>query len=1061
MGDFNAKSQDWGYQKEDIKGRQIREQLEKWELELLTDPTIPTRVGNSVSQDTSPDLTIGRNLTGVSWLNTLNNLGSDHYIISTTIRTRQVKKKIGEAEITDWETFRKRCRGKASQIEDIESWSDTIIRQKQAASKRIATTEETPGIDPHLLHLWAARRGLTKRLKKHKLNTKLKKRIREITEKAQDYANELARSNWNKFCDGLDGTLSTSKTWRILRAIIDPTQTKGANSKAVERLIHTFPGTEADLLKAVTEKCYGTGPPPPKTRMEYTGNPNPTLDAPITLQEVRAAMSEATRNTAPGKDGITYAMIRNLDDTNVEAYTEYINQLWDNGTLPQLWKHAKVILIPKPGKTLDIHNLRPISLTSCLGKVFEKIINTRLKDYLENNNLMPNNMFGFRPKLSAQDVLLQLKEEVLVAPKGKGEHVVMALDIKGAFDNLSHGGILEGLNKINCGCKTFNYIRAFLEERTAEINIGSLTTETLKVPSKGTPQGAVISPTLFNVAMLGLAENLQSIQGMQTALYADDITVWTTTGSLGEKEEKLQRAATMIDNYVTERGMECAPQKSELVRIWVGKGNKAVPTDPAQKLEIQIAGERIKEKTHIRILGMWIQSNRRCSINWHRVKASINQVSRMIRRITNQRTGMREKETIRLIQSLVESRMLYSLPYFHLIKTEREAIEACLRVAYKTALQIPRSAPTDILLAMGISNTFDELMEAQLVAQKVRLAKSRTGQVILRRLGYQDFIQQEEIKKEIPRELRNQIKVAPIPRNMNPGLHAGRRTARARYLQRKHGEETNTLYTDAAPHRTHRNWTTVTVINHDYNEQTSATVLTQSIQDAEEIAIALAIANNTRETETTYILTDSMQACKNYLTGKICMEAVKILNRKQKIGATTLVWTPGHAGVRGNERAHEVASEHSNFQSHPNMQLRIEPSPMPWIRSAYLEWHREVRFKYPPPHKSLTKSEQVAWRKLQTNTYPNLHFLHKINPNIYPDKCPWCGGTPTLDHITWACAGAPKIQNTINTKKTQIVGKGIMDREDWEAVLLSSEEETQRAAILRAEQRAKASGALK
>lgn len=220
------------------------------------------------------------------------------------------------------------------------------------------------------------------------------------------------------------------KTWRILSAITDPTKTKGENNKALERLLHTYAGTEEKFLAEVEEKCFGGDMAPRPYDAEYQGKPNHALDAPISEFEVRAAIGCMTKNTAAGADKITNAMIRNMSDCSITAFTKFINEHWALGTIPQQWKHAQVILIPKPGKKLEVANLRPISLTSCLGKLYERVINKRLQDHLENNDLMPHNVFGFRPHLSAQDVLLQLKEEVLIQPAAGCEHVVMAVDIK-------------------------------------------------------------------------------------------------------------------------------------------------------------------------------------------------------------------------------------------------------------------------------------------------------------------------------------------------------------------------------------------------------------------------------------------------------------------------------------------------------------------------------------------------------------------------------------------------------------------------------------------------------
>ncbi|XP_072143557.1 putative nicotine oxidoreductase [Dermacentor andersoni] len=166
-------------------------------------------------------------------------------------------------------------------------------------------------------------------------------------------------------------------------------------------------------------------------------------------------------------------------------------------------------------------------------------------------------MFGFRANLSTQDVLLQIKEAILNKISKAGENIIMALDIKGAFDNVSHRAIMEGLNKTNCSKRVYHYVRALLSKRTATVGLGDLRSDILDTPNKGTPQGSVISPILFNIAMIGLAQKLNEIEGIQHAMYADDITVWVNQGSLGQKEEKLQKAATCVEQFVKERGLAC------------------------------------------------------------------------------------------------------------------------------------------------------------------------------------------------------------------------------------------------------------------------------------------------------------------------------------------------------------------------------------------------------------------------------------------------------------------------------------------------------------------------
>ncbi|KAG0417175.1 hypothetical protein HPB47_005831 [Ixodes persulcatus] len=100
--------------------------------------------------------------------------------------------------------------------------------------------------------------------------------------------------------------------------------------------------------------------------LETLGSDHCILVTTLTFARARSTPNRGPRITTPGMDKITYAMLRNLPETYLDSLLQHINEAWDAGILPQEWKEALVISIPKPDKTPDnITNLRPISLTSC------------------------------------------------------------------------------------------------------------------------------------------------------------------------------------------------------------------------------------------------------------------------------------------------------------------------------------------------------------------------------------------------------------------------------------------------------------------------------------------------------------------------------------------------------------------------------------------------------------------------------------------------------------------------------------------------------------------------
>ncbi|KAM7313595.1 hypothetical protein ISCGN_003448 [Ixodes scapularis] len=122
--------------------------------------------------------------------------------------------------------------------------------------------------------------------------------------------------------------------------------------------------------------------------------------------------------------------------------------------------------------------------------------------------------------------------------------------------------------------------------------------------SKGTPQGAVLSPLLFSLALRGLPEALGAVPGVEHAIYADDITLWCREGNDAEIEERLQAAAKIVEDYAEECGLKCAPEKSELLVL------RNPYERVSEQIEVWVSGKRVSKPTEICILGQLIRQGR-------------------------------------------------------------------------------------------------------------------------------------------------------------------------------------------------------------------------------------------------------------------------------------------------------------------------------------------------------------------------------------------------------------------------------------------------------------------
>ena len=106
---------------------------------------------------------------------------------------------------------------------------------------------------------------------------------------------------------------------------------------------------------------------------------------PITIDELSAAINSTQDCKSPGEDQIQNIMVKKLHIDTKNYILELYNKIWTQETIPKEWNNSIIIPILKPGKPSNLpSSYRPIALNSCLCKIMEKIVNTRLAWYLEN-----------------------------------------------------------------------------------------------------------------------------------------------------------------------------------------------------------------------------------------------------------------------------------------------------------------------------------------------------------------------------------------------------------------------------------------------------------------------------------------------------------------------------------------------------------------------------------------------------------------------------------------------------------------------------------------------------
>nr|XP_037280352.1 uncharacterized protein LOC119173659 [Rhipicephalus microplus] len=340
----------------------------------------------------------------------------------------------------------------------------------------------------------------------------------------------------------------------------------------------------------------------------------------------------------------------------------------------------------------------------------ETVVRDRASPFLEECHIFADYMYGFRPKKSSQDILLQLHHEVLNPVElPHNDKIILALDLKEAFDNFKHEDTLAHLSATKCGERVFKYIRNFLTDRVVYIRIQDQKYGPYPLGMRGPPQDAVLSPLLFNLAMAQLPGHLAAVDVVKHALYADDITLWATEECLGSMEDSLHTAAHIVDEYAACCGLHCSPQKSEFMQL-----RPSVKCTSSINLSLHTGS--INKAQEIHVLELHIHKHRRVKTTLHKLRKLGEQVGRMVRRVSNKRGGLKSKDALRLAHAFVTSRILYATRYLHLRKHDEHSLEVTLRKIVKRALGFPITSSNAKLHVLGAVNTYRELREAHLNA---------------------------------------------------------------------------------------------------------------------------------------------------------------------------------------------------------------------------------------------------------------------------------------------------------------------------------------------------------
>jgi hypothetical protein len=322
------------------------------------------------------------------------------------------------------------------------------------------------------------------------------------------------------------------------------------------------------------------------------------------------------------------------------------------GVFPENLKIAKIIPVFKSGDTQFVNNYRPISILTIFSKIFEKIICTRLENYLEKNKILHENQFGFRRKVSTCSALLQLVDKISGSMDRRKTTIGVFIDLAKAFDTVDHQILLQKLEFYGVRGIALDWFKNYLSHRKQYVVVNKMSSSTSCVRC-GVPQGSILGPILFLIYVNDL--NYASSK-LENIMFADDTNLFLTGNSINEVERQLNEELLTIAEWFQSNRLSLNITKTSYMIFSNIKNLSA-------KLFIDKVPLSIQYDT--KFLGVILSSN----LKWNKhIEIVRNKSSKNIGIISKVRHLLPQHLTRTLYQTLVNPyisycNLVWSLPY--------------------------------------------------------------------------------------------------------------------------------------------------------------------------------------------------------------------------------------------------------------------------------------------------------------------------------------------------------------------------------------------------------------
>jgi ribonuclease HI/exonuclease III len=415
---------------------------------------------------------------------------------------------------------------------------------------------------------------------------------------------------------------------------------------------------------------------------------NEFVTRPISGDEVREIIKNMKKGTAPGPDGIPVDIFNQLSVPLTDKMARLFNTCMEKGHIPKDWKNAYIRLIPKAGDQRDLRDYRPISLLSCIYKIYTTILEKRIRFMVESTKQISDLQAGFRQGKGCYTNLNTLINVFEDANQFQNNIHCVYVDLKKAFDTVPHWGLVRALRFFHTPEVLVRAVQSLYDNITTQVILKHGLSDKTKV-LRGIRQGDSLSPLLFILLFDTFLQRVKaSGKGYKFArnpnltipalAYADDLVL------LANSKEEIDQLWAMFIEFCNCMGLE------------VNAGKSAYTTNDEFSQNIKTAnGEMLPLLEHhqtYKYLGIHINLD----LTFHEeISSQVLRAKKMVNAIRYRKLTL--NQCITFINKVIYGGLSYRMAFIKFPKDKLQEIDDSIESCMRQWLRIPSIVKTDRL----------------------------------------------------------------------------------------------------------------------------------------------------------------------------------------------------------------------------------------------------------------------------------------------------------------------------------------------------------------------------